>query len=130
MCNIRGESSIGTYEEGANKGVSDHNKLVPIEGREWVQSQTGHATSNCSELDVIWGNPSDPVEVRHRLDDIVGEPEVDEHGGETVHEPPHPGYCPAIDYIIGFCVKGTVEGNSRQVGGPDSLRRVDEKSTG
>ena len=128
MCNTRGKK--GTYEEGTDKGIGDHNKLVPIKGGERVQSQTGHATSNCTELGVMRGNPSDPVEVRHRLHDVVGKPEVDEHGGKTVHEPPHPGYCPAIDHIISFCVEGTIEGNGRQVGGPDSLGRVDEESTG
>jgi len=94
------EEKKGTYEEGTDKGIGDRNKLVPIKGGERVQSQTGHATSNCSKLDVIWGNPSDPVEVRHRLHDVVGEPEVDEHGGETIHEPPHPGHCPAVDHVI------------------------------
>ena len=79
-----------TYEEGIDKRIGNHNKLVPIECGERIQSQTGHATGNRSKLEVIGGNPSDPVEVRHRLEDIVGEPEVDEHSGETVHEPFHP----------------------------------------
>ena len=126
---ITRERKKGTYEEGTDKRIGDHNKLVPIKGGERIQSQTGHATGNCTELGVMRGNPSDPVEVRHRLYDVVGEPEVDEHGGKTVHEPPHPGHCPAIDHTISFCVKGTIESNGRQVGGPDSLGRVDEEST-
>jgi len=61
------------------------------------------------------------------LDDVIGEPEVDEHGGETIHEPSHPGDCPAVDYFVGLRVKCTVQGDDRQISGPDSLRRIDEE---
>ena len=120
----------GTYEEGINEGIGKYNELIPIQGGEGVQSQPSYATGNCSKLNVIWGNPSDPVEVRHRLEDVVREPEVDEHGSEAVHEPPHPGDCPAVDRVVGPDMEGTVEGNSCQVDGPDSLGRIDEESTG
>ena len=64
------------------------------------------------------------------MDDVAGEPEVDEHSNETVHEPPHSGDYPAIGNSIGVGVEGAVEGDGRQVGGPDGLRRIDEESTG
>ena len=120
----------GAYEEGADKGISNYNKLVPIKGGEGVQSQTGHTTSNCGELDALRSDPSDPVEIRHCLEDIVGKPEIDEHSGETVREPPHPGDRPAVDHLVGLSVEGAVEGDGRQVGRPDSPGWVDEEPTG
>ena len=119
-----------TYEEGGGKRINIHNKLIPIERGDWVQSQTGPATGNRSELNVLGGNPGNPVEARHRLDDVVGEPEVDEHGGETVHEPFHPGDLPAVDDVIGLGVEGTVKGNGHQVSRPDRLGWVNEEPTG
>ena len=118
------------YKEGIDKWIGHRSNDVPIEGGEGVQPQTGYAAGNRSEFNVLRGNPSDPVEVRHRLEDVVGEPEVDEHGDKTVREPPHPGDRPAVDYVVGLSVEGAVEGNSRQVGGPDSLGRIDKESTG
>ena len=64
------------------------------------------------------------------MEDVVGKPEIDEHGNETVHEPPDPRNPPAIDGIVGLDVEGAVEGNSCQGSGPDSLGRVDQESTG
>ena len=129
MCAItRGRNC--TYEEWINKGVSDHNKLVPIECVDGIQSKTIYAAGNRSKLDVLRRNPSDPVEVRHRLKDVVGEPEVDKHGDEAVREPPHSGDCPAISNAIGLGVECAVEGDGCQVGGPDRLGRIDEESTG
>jgi len=84
---------VGTscaYEERIYEGVGKYNKLVPIEGGQGVQSQACHAPGNCCELGIPRRNPGDPVEVRQRLDDVVGEPEVDEHSDKTVHEPPDP----------------------------------------
>ena len=118
-----------TCKEWGDKGVSNHDELVPIEGGERVQSQTGHAASNRGELDVLRSDPSNPIEVRHCLGDVIGEPEIDEHGGEAIHEPSHPGNHPAVGCIVGLGVEGTIEGNDGQVGGPDSLGRVDEEST-
>ena len=119
----------GTHEEWVDKGIREYDKLIPIEGGDRVESQTVHATRNRGELCVLRGYPSHPVEVRHRLEDVAREPEVDEHRGETVHEPPHPGNRPAVDYVVGFGMKGAVEGDGCQVCGPDSLGRVYEEST-
>src|SRR5882757_8854737 len=99
----------GAYEERTDKGIVGHSKLVPIEGGKGIQSQAGYAAGDRSKLDVLWSNPGDPIEVSHCLDDIVGEPEVDEHGDKTVHEPSHPGYRPSIGCIVGSVVEGTVE---------------------
>ena len=41
-----------------------------------VQTQLGRATGERSELDVLRGDLSDPAEVRHRSEDIIGEPEA------------------------------------------------------
>ena len=60
---MRNSARKSTYEEGADEGISDHTELVPIEGREGVQSQTGYAARNRGELDILRGNPSDPVEI-------------------------------------------------------------------
>ena len=120
----------GTYEEGVDKRVNKHNELVPIESGKRIKSKPVHATGNRSEFDVIWGNPSDPIEVRHRLQDIAGEPEVDEHCGEAVHEPPHSRDRPSVGCIVGLGVEGAVECDRCQVGGPDSLGRINEEPAG
>ena len=119
-----------TYEEWIDQGISEHNKLIPIECRNGVQSQTIHATGNRSELGILWSDPGDPVKVRHRLYDVTREPEIDGHGSETIHEPPHPGNRPAIDDAVGLSMEGSVEGDSCQVGGPDGLGRIDEEPSG
>ena len=79
--------------------MNSRNGLIPIERRSRIQSLTGHATGDRSELNVLGGKPGDPVEVRYRLDDVVEEPEVDGHGSETVYEPsiPNSGDRPAVD---------------------------------
>ena len=59
------------------------------------------------------------VEIRHRLEGVIGKPEVNKHGRETIHEPPHPGNRPTVDDIVGLGAEWVVEGDSRQVGGPD-----------
>ena len=129
MCPItRGRNC--TYEEGANKGINNRRNLIPIERGGRVQSKTRHATGNRSELNILGGNPGDPIEVRHRLNDVVGEPEVYEHCGETVHEPSHSGDRPAVDHVIRLGVEGTVKSNRRQVCRPNRLGWVDEETTG
>ena len=125
MCAItRGRSYA--YEEGGDDRIT---QLIPVERRERVQPRTGPATGDRSELNIVGGNPGNPAEVRHRLDDVSGEPIVDEHGCETIHEPSHSGDRPAVDHFIGLGVEGTVKGNDPQVGRPDSIGWVDEEPT-
>ena len=60
LCNSGRKS---TYEEGADQGIGNRSELIPIEGGERIESQTGHATRNRGEFDVPRGNPGDPVEI-------------------------------------------------------------------
>jgi hypothetical protein len=86
----RTEEKVEDAVEGVNEGVSNSSKLAPVPSREGVEAKAANAASDCGQVDVVWGNPGHPVEVGHGLDDVAGEPEVDEHGAKTVHEPPHP----------------------------------------
>ena len=75
----RAEESVEDAIEGANEGVYNKGKLAPVPGGEGVEAKTTNAASDCSQVDVVWGDPGHPVEVGHGLDDVVGEPGVDEH---------------------------------------------------
>jgi len=85
----RTEEAVEGAVEGVDKGVSSNGKLAPVKGRDGIEAKTSDATGNRGQVDVIWGNPSHPVEVGHGLDNVVGEPEVDKHCAEAVHKPPH-----------------------------------------
>ena len=84
------EESIEDTIERVDERVCDKGKLAPVPGWEGVETKTAKIASNCSQVNVIRGNPGHPIEVGHGLDDIAGEPGVDEHSTKTVREPPHP----------------------------------------
>ena len=90
------EEGVEDAVEGVDERVTRHNALVPIPGGERVQSQTTVGAGDSSQVDVLGSDPGGPVEVGHGSDEVVGEPEVDEHGDEAVCEPPHPGHTPSI----------------------------------
>jgi hypothetical protein len=100
------EESVEDAIEGIDERVCGSGNPVPVQGREGVETKTAKSASNCSQVNVIRGNPGHPAEVGHGLDDIAGEPGVDEHSTKTVHEPPHPRYSPAINDSVGFSVEG------------------------
>ena len=106
----RAEENINHTVEGVDEGVSRDSKLVPVPSREGVEAEATYGAGNGSHVDIVRGDPGNPVEVGCGLNDVVGEPEVDEHGAEAVHEPPHPRGGPAIDRVVGLGVKGTLQG--------------------
>ena len=102
------EENVKDTVEGVDEGVYDGGKLIPVPGRDGVEAKTATAASQRSQHDITRGNPGNPVEIRHGLGDVVGEPEVDKHGAEAVHEPPHPRDGPAINWVVGLGVEGTL----------------------
>ena len=80
-------------------------------------------------MDVVGSDPGGPVEVRHGSDEVVGEPEVDEHRDETVAEPPHPRHCPSVRGSVCPRVEGLIQRDRSQVRGPDGARGVHEETT-
>ena len=104
----------GAIERGDQRVACD-GKLVPVQGGDGVEADTADTTSYCSQVDVVRGDPGHPVEIRHSLNDVVGEPEVDEHGSKAVHEPPHPRDCPSVDDLVDLGVESTLCDN--EVGG-------------
>jgi hypothetical protein len=75
---------------------------------EGIEAKTANTASDCSQVDIVRGNPGHPVEVGHGLNDVAGEPEVDEHGTKTVHEPPHPRDRPAVNDSVGLGMEGSL----------------------
>jgi hypothetical protein len=53
-------------------------------GKSSVRNRNKSVLTDGSDVDVVGRDPHNPVKVRERLEDVVGEPEVDEHGGEAV----------------------------------------------
>ena len=106
----RAEEIIDDTVEGVDEGVSSDSKLVPVPGRERVEAETAYSASDSGYVDIIRSNPRYPVEVGYGLNDVVGEPEVDEHGAEAIHEPPHPRDCPAVGRLVGLGVESTLRG--------------------
>ena len=106
-----GESAEETVEdtvEGVDKWVSGDGKLVPVPGWEGVETKAADSAGDSSQGDVIRGDPGHPVEVGHGHNNVVGEPEVDEHGAKTVKEPPHPRDGPTVDGLIDLGMEGTL----------------------
>jgi hypothetical protein len=144
----RAEESVEDTIERVDERVCGNGKLVPVPGREGVETKTAKTASNCGQVDVVRGNPGHPVEVGHGPDDVAGEPGVDEHGAKTVHEPPHPRDRPAVNDSVGLGVESSlrvrgrnssrtpmsaptyVQCDSGQVGWPNGTRWVYKESAG
>ncbi|KAH3664472.1 hypothetical protein OGATHE_003287 [Ogataea polymorpha] len=56
---------VGVKRESEWQPVA-HN--IPIEGRNWVQSKPQHRTGDDSKVEVVWLDPSHPVEVGKGLE--------------------------------------------------------------
>ena len=82
--------------------------MVPVKGGDGVDAKATDTASNRGQVDVIRGDPGHPVEVGHGCDDVVGEPEVDEHCAEAVHKPPHPRDGPTVNDLVGLRVEGAL----------------------
>ena len=107
----RAEETVKDTVEGVDEGVSGDGKLVPVPGREGVETKTANSAGNCSQADVVRGDPGHPVEVGRRLNDVVWEPEVDKHSAEAIHEPPHPRDGPTVNGLVRLHVEGTLRGS-------------------
>lgn len=49
-----------------------------------IEPQALETASDCRQIDILGVDPSDPVKVRERFEDIVWEPEVNEHATKAV----------------------------------------------
>ena len=96
------EENVKDTIEGSDERVYKSGELVPVPSWERVKAKTADTASNCSQVDVFWGDPGHPAEVGHGLNDVPREPEVDEHSTKTVHEPPHPRDGPAVSDLVGL----------------------------
>jgi hypothetical protein len=142
----RAEETVEDTKEGVNEGVYKIGKLGPVPGREGVEAETANTTSNCGQVDVVRGDPGHPVEVRHGLNDVAWEPEVDEHRTKTIYEPLHPRDRPAVNDSVGLGMEGSlrrmrsrnlsrtpeiahtyIKRDSGQVGWPNGTRWVYEE---
>jgi hypothetical protein len=107
-CDERAEETVKDSIERADEGVSTSRKLAPVPGREGVEAETANTASDCSQVDVVRSDPGHPVEVGHGLDDVAGEPEVDEHNAKAVYEPPHPRDRPAVNDSVDLGMEGSL----------------------
>lgn len=105
------EETVEGAIEWADEGVPCDGKLVPVPGGNGVEAKAADTASDRSQVDVIRGDPGHPVEIGQGLDNVVGKPEVDEHGGKTVHEPSHPRDDPSVNDLVVLCVEGTLYDN-------------------
>ena len=104
----RADESVHGTVERADQRIKRDGSLVPVKGGEGVNAEAADTASNRGQDDVIRADPSDPVEVGHGLDDVVGKPEVDEHCAEAVHEPPQPRDGPAVGRLVALRMESTL----------------------
>ena len=104
----RTEESVKDAVEGIDEGVCGNGKLIPVKSGDGIEAKATNTACNRGQVDIIWGDPGHPVKVGHGLDDVVGEPEVDEHRAEAVHKPPHPRDGPAVSDLVSLHVEGTL----------------------
>jgi hypothetical protein len=105
------EETVEGAVEWADKRITCDSELVPVPGGEGVETKTADTTGYRSQLDIIGGDPGHPVEIGHGLNDVVGEPKVDEHGNKAVHEPSHPRDSPPVSDLVGLGMEGTLGDN-------------------
>ena len=102
---------------------------VPIEGGEWTESHTSVEASDHAERIVLGGDPSHPVEAMKGLEQLVGQPEVDEHGAKRQEEEVISGQLPSVDDLLGLGYdQSSVECEGRKHTGPDGVDWEDDQS--
>lgn len=94
--------------EGDDKGLDDVGCDVPVKGRQRVEAETFAHTGDGCQGEVVGCNPRDPVEEGERAEDVVWEPEPDEHAGERRQEEAVAGYAVDLlegagDWVVCFC---------------------------
>lgn len=62
---------IGHSEEWVDKGITANTQDVVIKGGDRVEPKTTDSTSHGAQQNVVGCNPSHPVEVGERLEDIT-----------------------------------------------------------
>lgn len=83
-------------EPRGNEEVANTGDIV-VEGSPGIEAHASPEASDHSESEVLRGNPRHPVEGAQSLEEVVGDPEVDEHDGEGVEEETVAGKRPAVD---------------------------------
>lgn len=93
------DEGIERDAEGDDEGLDDVGCDVPVKSRQRVEAETFAHTGDGCQGEVVGGNPRNPVEEGERAEDVVWEPEPDEHAGEGSQEEAVAGY--AVDLLEG-----------------------------
>jgi len=72
-------------------------RSVWVPTREWVETHAAVRAGDDSEVHIVGGDPGHPVEQTEGLEELVGEPVVDEEDGRGDQETPVTGDLPAVD---------------------------------
>lgn len=104
----RAEENVHDTVARADQRVHSNGGLIPVKGGERVKADATDTAGNRGQDDVGRFDPSHPVEVGHGLDDVVGEPEIDEHCAEAIHEPPQPRDGPAVGGFVALRVESAL----------------------
>jgi len=59
----RAEETVKDTVEWIDEGVSSDGELVPVPGGEGVKAETANSPGDCGQGNVVWGDPSHPIEV-------------------------------------------------------------------
>lgn len=68
------ESNIGDGKKWGDDRIVQVRSNIPIKRRPRVYPEATNASRDQSQRDIGWSNPSHPVEVGERLENVVGEP--------------------------------------------------------
>ena len=121
-------------EEGNHERVSGiEEQDVPVESGPRVETETVLEAGDVAENHVVGGNPRKPAKGAKSNEDVVGEPEVDEHGQSGVQEEGVAGHGEhllegAKHRHVCLGVEGIVESNGDERGGPDAVAGINEET--
>lgn len=121
-------------EERHHERVDTVSQHVPVEGRDGVEAETADAASYDAQVGVVGGDPGHPAEVAESNEDVVREPEVEEHGGkgngEELETRPPPDHSQRAWYRqVAIGVESAVKRDRDQRAGPHAITWVDEETS-
>lgn len=115
-------SNIDLGPPRGGKWTADERNLGPIKCDE-THSKARRIAEQLVDDDVIWGNPTDPREVRKGLEEVSRNEIPDYAGRPSVEEESLSGYTSAVPHTcVRFCMQRVEEGACDEIIRPDWWR--------
>lgn len=108
---------------------------IPVKGRQRIEAQALLDSGYGSEVEVIRRYPRNPVEEAQCREDVVREPEIDEHSGEGSQEEPIARDIPdsvsdrAHYWVVLLVMESLVERYGHEGSWPYAERRIYQEAS-